>query len=624
VSTRTSNRLRPVKYSRPVSETLAVHRGTRTDIVETPRILTEAGLKPGRLLVQLIKAGWSLNGRYYPAEVLRRDGPRAFPAGTLNYVDHATDEEDETRPAGSLRNLASYQTEDARWDEARQALVAEVRLYAPWREAVTDWAQSGAVGMSIRAWVYGENGTRDGREGWIVTEFDSGRSVDYVTVPAAGGAMLAVLESARAGRPPGALTAAAEARSVGVWLESRLHLALTQLGDDMYGNGRLTREERITLSAAIGDGLQAWTARVEADAPQLFERDIWDEPKPPAAGTAESTAAGEATSEEIRRALNAAVRAAHGGGDQVYVWLRDYDAEAYLVWWDRSTTDDCQTWQQTYQVGDGGAITLVGDPIEVVARVVYDPVPDPPGAAAVQQQAEAVVVVEAAPPNPMTVSDGTPPTAPPIPSKEQRMTAPVTGPAPGAAGTTPATETQARPADATEATARVAILEAELTQLRSRAATQSEQLAEAQADARRANARADQAESDLRRLRGNEAGRTTVDRLLAAPESGVPDNLQAHIGPRVHAAITNHVPLTDAGEVDQTALDAAVAAAIRTERVHAAALLEAQGVGRVSGLGADGDPHTQMSEEDLEKGLTDVFGRIGLTESVAKLAAKGR
>lgn len=229
--------------------------------------------KPGRLAIRLIRAGWSLNSTYYPAEVLRRDGPTAWPKGTLCYVDHATEEEDAARPSGSIRNLAAVLTTDARWDDAEQALMAEARLFAPWREVITDMADT--IGMSIRAWVTGEHGEREGRQGFIVASIPEGRSVDFVTKPAAGGGIVSVLESV------GNQVPAAEARNIGQWMESRLHLRLTEIGDEMYGDGRLTRQERIVLSAAIGDALQAWVARVEQDAPQLFQRDLWDEPPTP-------------------------------------------------------------------------------------------------------------------------------------------------------------------------------------------------------------------------------------------------------------------------------------------------------------------------------------------------------
>lgn len=265
-----TNRLRPVRFR--LAESVAI--AERVDIRETPVIEAPSSAQPGKLVVQLIKAGWSQNGRYYSEAVLKRDGAKAFPAGTLNFVDHDTDEETMARPAGSLTRLASFQTTDARWDPQRKALTAEVRLLAPWREAVTDWATSGAIGMSIRAWAEGEPGTAEGRDGMLITALTEGRSVDYVTKPAAGGAIVAVLESIT--NP--AKVSIDEARNIGAWLESRLHLALTQLGDDMYGNGRLTREERIVLSSAIGDALKAWTSRVEADAPALFTRDLYDEP----------------------------------------------------------------------------------------------------------------------------------------------------------------------------------------------------------------------------------------------------------------------------------------------------------------------------------------------------------
>jgi hypothetical protein len=259
----------------------------RITVHEADLSAVTATKKPGRLAIRLIRAGWSLNNNYYPAEVLRRDGPSAWPKGTRCYVDHATDEEDAARPAGSVRNLAAVTTSDARWDEAEQALKAEVRLIHPWRETLTDMARAQeeekveVFGMSIRAWVTGEHGEHDGRSGFIVQSIPEGRSVDFVTKPAAGGGIVSVLESV------GHQVPTAEAANVGAWLESRLHLTLTQLADDMYGDGRLSRDERITLSAAIGDALQAWTARVEQDAPQLFQRDRWTEPPEPQTTSAE-------------------------------------------------------------------------------------------------------------------------------------------------------------------------------------------------------------------------------------------------------------------------------------------------------------------------------------------------
>lgn len=84
-------------------------------------------------------------------------------------------------------------------------------------------------------------------------------------------------------RGAGAPVRLREGRNLGAWMEARLHRAFTEMADDMYGEGRLTREERIALSSAIGDALGAFAARVEGEHPQLFERDIYDDPEPPAA-----------------------------------------------------------------------------------------------------------------------------------------------------------------------------------------------------------------------------------------------------------------------------------------------------------------------------------------------------
>jgi hypothetical protein len=74
------------------------------------------------------------------------------------------------------------------------------------------------------------------------------------------------------------------------------------------------------------------------------------------------------------------------------------------------------------------------------------------------------------------------------------------------------------------------------------------------------------------------------------------------------------VPLTDAGEVNQEALNTAAEAAIRAERVYLASGLEAGGAGRVAGLGADGDPHTQMTAEQFEGGMSKIFESIGMPD----------
>ena len=195
--------------------------------------------------------------------------------------------------------------------------------------------------------------------------------------------------------------------------------------------------------------------------------------------------------------------------------------------------------------------------------------------------------------------------------------------APDQAGTADeARNTTTTPVDAAEA--RVAVLAQERDQYRERAHNLAEALTEARNAQHAAEAERDRAVAEMRRYRANEAGRQAVDRLLAAPESGVPEHMQALIAPRVHDRVLNNVPLDDKGEVDTPALEALVASAIRAERVHAAQLLEAQGVGKVQGLGAEGDPTMAMTAEQFERQAQDLFADLGMDETTIKLAVKGR
>jgi hypothetical protein len=230
---------------------------------------TTSPLTGSRMLVQLISPGWGSSG-YYSAETLADAAEaRVWPAGTHLYLDHPTATEDAERPERSVRDLAGVLTEDARIGEGG-ALVAEARVYGPMRSLLAEMADD--IGLSIRATAEVSDGEVEGRRGTIISRLVEGLSVDFVTKAGRGGKVLEVLESART---------VTEKRNVGQWIESRLHLALTELGDELYGDGRMSRAERIALSSAVGDALDAFTTRVEADAPELYQRDLWDDPPNP-------------------------------------------------------------------------------------------------------------------------------------------------------------------------------------------------------------------------------------------------------------------------------------------------------------------------------------------------------
>lgn len=223
---------------------------------------------PGRLLVRLISAGQGSSGYYTPETLKAAVEARVFAKGTHMYIDHASETEDYERPEGTLLKLAAVLVEDARWDEANQAIVAEVRVYSQWRQMLAEMAED--IGVSIRAMAESAMQDIDGTPTKVITALTHAISVDFVTHAGRGGRIEEVLESAR--------NKAVEARNVGQWVESHIHRDFTVLADEMFGDGRLTREERITLSAAIGDALAAFVGRLEADAPELYARDLWEEP----------------------------------------------------------------------------------------------------------------------------------------------------------------------------------------------------------------------------------------------------------------------------------------------------------------------------------------------------------
>lgn len=230
----------------------------------------------GRMRIKLIDTGWGSSGYYSPQVLAEAAKSGVFPAGTHMYLDHPSASEAVDRPERSVRDLAAVLTSPATFDQG--ALYAEARVFAPFQQLLAE--QADAIGVSIRAAGTAEYGEAEGRSGQIITALTEGLSVDFVTKAGRGGAIVSLLEAARA--------ELREGRNVGAWLESRIHLAFTQISDNMYGCGQLTREERIALSSAIGDALTTFTGEIEKNAPQLYTRDLYDDPGETAADVSEA------------------------------------------------------------------------------------------------------------------------------------------------------------------------------------------------------------------------------------------------------------------------------------------------------------------------------------------------
>lgn len=155
----------------------------------------------GTARIRLIRPGWGTSG-YYSTEVLRRDGPQVFKAGTLQFVDHPTMTEESERPERSLKDLGAVLVSDARWEEDPvngPGLYADAKVFSDFRPVLEEMAPY--IGTSIRTDGRVRMGEAEGRQGRIVEQIIStpSTSVDFVTRAGAGGGVMELYEAARQG-----------------------------------------------------------------------------------------------------------------------------------------------------------------------------------------------------------------------------------------------------------------------------------------------------------------------------------------------------------------------------------------------------------------------------------------
>lgn len=146
-----------------------------------------------RWKAKLIAGDTQGTSAFYPAAVLKAQGPAIFTKGTPIFLDHQTPEERELKPYGSVQNFAGELAEDAYYDG--DGLYAEIEVFE--NHAPLIKALSSKIGMSIRALVKTEREEREGRMVPVAREFIRARSVDFVVKAGAGGKLVQVLESAQ-------------------------------------------------------------------------------------------------------------------------------------------------------------------------------------------------------------------------------------------------------------------------------------------------------------------------------------------------------------------------------------------------------------------------------------------
>lgn len=494
-----------------------------------------AGTKPATVTVDIIKSGWNKSGsRYYPAEVIERDIPKVYGTGTQMYINHPSVTEQDDRPERSLYDLAAVfiETPYAVQEGDRTVMRAAARVYSRHKQFLEE-AQSD-IGVSINGNGDGEFGEREGRSGLVLERLTHGSSVDFVTKPGAGGRIIALVEAARAGIPT------VEAASLGAWLEAQLHLGFTQIADGLYGDGRLTRPERIAASSAVGDALGAFVTAIESKAPDLYKRDRWATPDD--AGGDGETETREASVDTQRARLDQALSAVYGGRDR-FCYVRDFDPDQGVVWFTAATPDGpAKTWQQGYRI-TAGAVELAGERTEVRERVVYEPVTatttEGDARAFKPEQADrerGKALVETAASTTTQTPDGIPP----------------------AGSTAPKATTTAKESDMTDTTVKDAATREAEEAVRTREAL------------------------ELAQYRQADTARTLLDTKLA--ESTLPALAQNRVRAQFPAT---SLPLQESDRtLDVTTFTKTVEAAIKAEGDYTAGILEAAGVGRVTGNGA--------------------------------------
>jgi hypothetical protein len=264
-----------------------------TMLKEAGGAVAEAENRPkGRYEATLIDAGWGSSG-YYSEELLERDGPRVFPVGTHMYMNHPSQSESVDRPERDLRDLMGTIVSTPRMKGIN--LVAEIEVKDHWVDFVESVRSDS--GLSIRANGVAEKGSAAGRDGMIVKALTEGLSVDFVTKAGRGGKIEALLESAHE-----KTVELGEARNAANYYEARIHRDFTNHADYMFGEGYLTRDERISLSSAIGDALTEFNSSVESNAPGLLERDPWAEAPGNETAVEENKKQAEDDSVEIKEA----------------------------------------------------------------------------------------------------------------------------------------------------------------------------------------------------------------------------------------------------------------------------------------------------------------------------------
>ena len=147
--------------------------------------------------IRIIKPGWGSSG-YYSEKVLERDAQKVYTPGLHMYLNHPTTKEEKERPERDLRDLAGVIAGSVAYERAGPVgpgVYADALIFKDKRGFLGEIAPF--IGISHRVMGKSTTGEADGKKGPIIESLDKGISVDYVTMPGAGGGIVQLYESWR-------------------------------------------------------------------------------------------------------------------------------------------------------------------------------------------------------------------------------------------------------------------------------------------------------------------------------------------------------------------------------------------------------------------------------------------
>jgi hypothetical protein len=216
-----------------------------------------------KLRIRIIEADVQGSSGFYPAEVLRRDGPTTFPKHTHMHLDHMSFWEMAEGSPGKLDSLAGFLDSDAEFttENGVTGLYADAVVISKHAQFIKEVAP--IIGVSILAAAESEPGIspKTGKETDIITGFVGSLSVDFVTHPGANGRVLSQLsESAKTLWPEG-------------YASSKDHPAIESAGETKKGKPMAELSDEAvkaleSLPALIAALTEAQTAAIEAAKPK--------------------------------------------------------------------------------------------------------------------------------------------------------------------------------------------------------------------------------------------------------------------------------------------------------------------------------------------------------------------